>query len=211
MKYLTLTQVKEQLRLDTTFTLEDAKLTRLANAAENVVANITRRTYNDMIAMYGEIPDDVVSAALLLVEVGYVQGSPVSQQNLSVVPYSFDILLKPYMRLTSDADAGDVTTVVQGSDMKIPFTAELSDGLTLQDVDFTVVVSNNDKKDTTATYQKSDCVTTSDGGYAVMVDTDTLGIGAYLLRLTVQIPDTDYESGYRREVIKIDPHYTVIG
>ena len=45
----------------------------------------------------------------------------------------------------------------------------------------------------------------------VLVDSNDLGIGVYMVRLTVQIPDTDYPSGFRKEVVKINPHVMVKG
>jgi len=32
-----------------------------------------------------------------------------------------------------------------------------------------------------------------------------------VMKLTVQIPDTDYTSGYRKEVIRINPHIRITG
>jgi hypothetical protein len=111
---------------------------------------------------------------------------------------------------------GDVDTVPQevftlGSQLKILVEAELPDELKMQDVDFTVVVYNNDEKDKTKTYQKADCILTIYGTYVVLVDSTDLGIGRYLCKLTVDIPDSDYPSGYRKEVVKINPHVTVKG
>ena len=47
--------------------------------------------------------------------------------------------------------------------------------------------------------------------YVVLVDTDYFGVGRLMLRLTVHIPDTDYPSGTRKEVIKINPHMAITG
>jgi hypothetical protein len=128
-----------------------------------------------------------------------------------MVPYGFDMLIKPYMRLTTDTD-GDVQTVTLGSDVKIAFTAELPDGLLLKDVDFTLKVINMSEKDKDIEVPKADCIMTDEGAsYVVLVDSETLGIGTLMLRLTVFIPDTDYQSGTRKEVIKINPHIRITG
>ena len=74
--------------------------------------------------------DAAAYAARLLVTASYEHNAAVSMQNLSMVPYGFDMLIKPYMRLTS-ATEGDVQTVTLGSDVKIEFTADLPDGLLL--------------------------------------------------------------------------------
>ena len=132
-------------------------------------------------------------------------------QNLSIRPDGFDMNIRPYMRLASAID-GDVQTVTLGSDVKIAFTADLPDGLLLKDVDFTLKVINMSEKDVDADFVKADCIMIDEGAsYVVLVDSETLGIGTLMLRLTVYIPDTDYQSGTRKEVIKINPHIRITG
>lgn len=212
MKYLTLEQIKQQLRIEPDFTLEDAELTRYGESSEQTVLNITRRTYEDFIESYGEIPADIIHATLMLVTVSYEQRSAVSMQNMSGVPYAFDMKVKPYMRLADSDGAVPVQSVTIGSDVKIAFTADLPDNLLLKDIDFTVKVVNMSDKGKSADYQKADCIMVGDGAdYVVLVDSEELGIGTYWLRLTVFIPDTDYQSGTRKEVIKINPHVMVTG
>ena len=211
MKFLDLKQIKAQLHIEPDFTLEDDNLTRYGDSAEQVIFNLCRRPYEDFIETYGAIPQDVVHAALLLVTASYEHRSAVSMQNLSIVHYSFDTIIKPYMRLTSATD-GDVQTVTLGSDVKIAFTADLPDGLLLKDVDFTLKVINMSEKDVDADFVKADCIMTDEGAsYVVLVDSEELGIGTLMLRLTVYIPDTDYQSGNRKEVIKINPHIRITG
>ena len=211
MKFLTLEQIKAQCRIEEDFTLEDSKLTLYGDSAEQVIFNMCQRPYEDFIGTYGAIPQDVVHAALLLVTASYEHNAAVSMQNLSMVPYGFDMLIKPYMRLASATD-GDVQTVTLGSDVKIEFTADLPDGLLLKDVNFTVKVINMSEKDVDADFVKADCIMIDEGAsYVVLVDSETLGIGTLMLRLTVYIPDTDYQSGIRKEVIKINPHIRIAG
>ena len=211
MKFLTLEQIKAQCRIEEDFTLEDSKLTLYGDSAEQVIFNMCQRPYEDFIETYGTIPQDVVHAALLLVTASSEHRSAVSMQNLSMVPYGFDMLIKPYMRLTSATDS-DVQTVTLGSDVKIAFTADLPDGLKLSDVDFTLKVINMSGKDVDAEFVKADCIMTDEGAsYVVLVDSEKLGIGTLMLRLTVYIPDTDYQSGTRKEVIKINPHIRITG
>lgn len=211
MKFLTLEQIKAQCRIEEDFTMEDSKLTLYGDSAEQVIFNMCQRPYEDFIEMYGAIPQDIVHAALLLVTASYEHNAAVSMQNLSMVPYGFDMLIKPYMRLTSATD-GDMQTVTLGSDVKIAFTADLPDGLLLKDVDFTVKVINMSEKDKAIDVLKADCIMVFDGAaYVVLVDSEDLGIGVLSLRLTVFIPDTDYQSGTRKEVIKINPHIRITG
>jgi hypothetical protein len=211
MKFLTLEQIKAQLHIEPDFTLEDDNLTLYGESAEQVIFNLCQRPYGDFIETYGAIPSDIVHAALLLVTASYEHRSAVSMQNLSIRPDGFDMNIRPYMRLASAID-GDVQTVTLGSDVKIAFTAELPDGLLLKDVDFTLKVINMSEKDVDADFVKADCIMTDEGAsYVVLVDSETLGIGTMMLRLTVFIPDTDYQSGTRKEVIKINPHIRITG
>ena len=105
MKWLTLESIKQQLRIEPDFTLEDTLLTSYGEAAEETTAQYLGRgkTVDDMVASiteeYGGIPKSVINAALMLVDTWYQHRSPASPVNISIVPYTFDILIKPYMKL----------------------------------------------------------------------------------------------------------------
>jgi uncharacterized phage protein (predicted DNA packaging) len=212
MKWTEISYIKQHSRLD--FDCEDALLELYATQAEDTILNLLHRTYTDLMDSYGDIPAPIRQATLMLVEQSYNNRGPVSPTNMSVVPYAFDQMVKPYMRLT---DAGGDTTVYQtatlGSDIKIGFTAELPDELTLGDVDFTVQVVNFSQKDKSMTATKEQCIAVDEERreYAVLVDTTQLGVGVLRLVLTVQIPDTDYPSGLRRQVVNINPHVIIKG
>ena len=213
MKWLTLDEIKSQLRIEQDFDLEDTKLTMYGDSAEAMVCEYTRRTYDDFIDNYGEIPAPIREASLLLVVASYEVGSPVSMQQMYTVGYGFDMKVKPYMRLADGPlEETPIERVTMGSDTKIAFTADLPDGLLLKDIDFEVKVVNVSQKDKAKDYQKADCIMAFDGAaYVVLVDTDYFGVGRLMLRLTVHIPDTDYPSGTRKEVIKINPHMAITG
>ena len=108
MKWLTLEQIKQQLRIDPEFTLEDTLLERYGNSAEATVLNITGRTEEELKAMNptgaNEIPADVWEATVMLVDLSYQQRSPVSPVSMYAVPYTFDLKIKPYMKLTPDKE-----------------------------------------------------------------------------------------------------------
>ena len=213
MKWLTLEKIKQQCRIEQDFTLEDDLLTGYGTSAENTILNHLNRTYYDLLEQYGAVPQDIINASMMLVDVWYQHRSPVEALSLSIVPYTFDILIKPYMKLVGSIGGGDdYQTVTLGSDVKIEFTADLPDGLLLKDVDFTVKVINMSEKDVDADFVKADCIMIDDGAsYVVLVDSEELGIGMLMLRLTVHIPDTDYPAGTRKEVIKINPHIRITG
>ena len=102
MKWLTLQMIKQQCRIEPDFTLEDDLLTGYGTSAENTILNHLNRTYYDLLEQYGAVPQDIINASMMLVDVWYQHRSPVEALSLSIVPYTFDILIKPYMKLASD-------------------------------------------------------------------------------------------------------------
>lgn len=97
MKYLTLELIKAHSRIE--YDYEDSLLELYGEAAEDTVCELTRRSYDDFLSEYGEVPKSVVQASLMLVDVSYSQRSPVGVQQMHAVPYTFDLLIKPYMKL----------------------------------------------------------------------------------------------------------------
>ena len=105
MKFLTIDKIKQQLRLDCT--CEAELLEDYGNSAEATLAGyigfVDGNNIPDvdkMLEAYGgNMPAPLVHAALLLVDTSYQFRSPVSAQNMSVVPYTFDLLVKPYVKL----------------------------------------------------------------------------------------------------------------
>ena len=102
MKWLTLAKIKQQCRIEPDFTEEDTLLEMYGESAEDVLLNHLNRSYENLMEVYGHIPAPLIHASLMLVDVSYQHRSPVSPQNMSIVPYTFDILVKPYMRLANN-------------------------------------------------------------------------------------------------------------
>lgn len=100
MKWLTLEYIKKHSRID--FDCEDDLLNIYGESAEDTVLNVIARSYTEVIETYGEVPKPLYVASLMLVEVSYTQRAPITQTNLYTVPYAFDMMVKPYMRLTSN-------------------------------------------------------------------------------------------------------------
>ena len=100
MKWLTLQQIKAQLRIEPYYTDEDTLLEMYGESAEEVLLNYLNRTYEEVAEKYGDIPAPLRHASLMLVDTSYQYRSPVSAQNMSIVPYTFDILVKPYIKLS---------------------------------------------------------------------------------------------------------------
>ena len=210
MKWLTISDIKKQLRVD--FDDEDDVLELYGSAAEDTVLNYLNRTYQDLLENFGEVPAPIRQATLMLVDNSYQHRSPAEPTQMYYVMYGFDSLIKPYMRLvSSDTYTQRVNTYTIGSQIKILIEASLPDDLQLFDVDFDVVVYNDDKKDKKKDYAKKDCILTDEMDYVVLIDSDELGVGTYMVKLTVYIPDADFPDGKRKEVIRINPNVKVTG
>ena len=97
LKWLTLELIKQQTRIY--YTIEDSLLETYGAAAEETTLNLLNRSYDELMETYGEVPAPVVQASLMLVDVSYQYRCPVNPTNTYIIPYTFDILVKPYMRL----------------------------------------------------------------------------------------------------------------
>ena len=105
MKFLTIDKIKQQLRLDCT--CEAELLEDYGNSAEGTLAAYigfmdenNLPSVDKMLEAYGgTMPAPLVQAALMLVDTSYQFRSPVSAQNMYQVPYTFDLLVKPYVKL----------------------------------------------------------------------------------------------------------------
>lgn len=100
MKFLTFDQIKAQLRLDDEQAEEERDLLVLyGESAEDAVLSLVRRNMANLVETYGRVPKQIVQATLMLVAISYQHREPASQQNMYAVPYTFDLLIKSYMRL----------------------------------------------------------------------------------------------------------------
>ena len=100
MKFLTFDQIKAQLRLDDAQATEEHDLLELyGESAEDAVLSLIRRNMANLTETYGRVPRQIVQASLMLVAISYQHREPVSQQNMYNVPYTFDMLIKSYVRM----------------------------------------------------------------------------------------------------------------
>lgn len=103
MKYLTFEQIKDQLRLDDEQAeREHIRLEGMAEAAEDAVLTIIRRPLRNVKQVYGHVPQKLIQVTLLLVDDWYQHRSPAEQGQLYPVPYAYDMMLKPMMRLAGE-------------------------------------------------------------------------------------------------------------
>jgi uncharacterized phage protein (predicted DNA packaging) len=129
MKWLTIDLIKKHCRID--HDCEDDILEMYAEAAEDAILNTTRRTFLGMLFKYGGIPRPIVNASLLMVAHSYQHRSPANINNLYTVPYAFDFMVKPYMRLEGSEPDTPVDTL-DGALIS-------SDGRLLVDKDFRII------------------------------------------------------------------------
>ena len=97
MKFLTLELIKDHLRIDGVN--EDKLLEFYGGSVEETLFNTIGVTYEQFIDEVGEMPESLVNAALMLVDARYQYRGPGDKIPLSIIPYGFDILVKPYVRL----------------------------------------------------------------------------------------------------------------
>ena len=100
MKWLSIDFIKQHSRID--FDCEDSLLELYGDSAEETILDITGRTYEELVEMGGgKMPAKLYQAALLLVDSSYQNRTAVSTQQMYVIPYGFDMLVKNFMKLTS--------------------------------------------------------------------------------------------------------------
>lgn len=109
MKWLTIEWIRKHSRID--FDIEDDLLELYGESAEESVLNLCNRSYEDIVETWNGVPKAIMHASLMLVEVSYRFRSPDTISRLYAVPYTFEMLIKPYMRL-ADVSSGGGGSVV---------------------------------------------------------------------------------------------------
>lgn len=124
MKYLKIDYIKAHSRID--FDCEDAELELYGQGAEETILYLCNRTYENLIGTYGEVPASIIHVTLELVCNSYEHRSPASPQNLSAVPYNFDLLVKEYIVLAGTPlinERNRITDAIQDEYTNICFFA----------------------------------------------------------------------------------------
>ena len=206
MKWMQIKYIKQHSRID--YDCEDSLLELYASGAERTVLNLLNRTYPNLLMEYGRVPEPIIEATLMLVEVSFQHRSPDAMTSLYLVPYSLDMKLKPYMRL--EGEMPPQQRLPLGGKTKVEFSACLPDELTLADVPFSLAVYNAENPDMKMNVEKSSCIQKEENIYIVIVDSEALGVGDVMLRLTLDIPDNDFPTGYNRQTVTIDPSLEVV-
>ncbi len=104
MRWLDMSSIKAQLRIEPSFTQEDTLLTIYGESAEEYVLGYLQRTEEELKAMNEvdktKVPKKIILASLLLVDLYYQQRSTLTPQALHVVDYGFDGLVAEYRKGT---------------------------------------------------------------------------------------------------------------
>ena len=100
MKFLTLEQIKKQLRLDADDTEEDQELTLFGSAAESAVkGHLNRNLYKDQVPEDDSnglvVTDSILMAMLLMVGQLYENREATSERTIKEVP-AYSYLLEGY-------------------------------------------------------------------------------------------------------------------
>lgn len=100
--WLTPGYVRAHSRID--YDCDDELIDIYIRSAERALLNYTRRTYDEIMAKWGGeksvFPEDLMHATLMLVDHSYTQRSPADSRQMYAVPYTFDFLVKPYIKLS---------------------------------------------------------------------------------------------------------------
>lgn len=86
-----------------------------------------------------------------------------------------------------------------GTELKLNIHIEPIDGITMDKYDFSVDVYCSPKKVVHA--NKSDCIRIDENNYIVLVDTNVIGVGTLLCKVTASIPDGDFSDMCRTEIV----------
>ena len=102
LRVVTLEELKAQMRED--FDGEDDLIRLYGEAAENAVIKATRRTYEERVEMAeaenNDFPSMLKVAVLMLAAHLHRNREPVAAVAQNVVPYTIDLYIKPYVKLS---------------------------------------------------------------------------------------------------------------
>lgn len=88
-----------------------------------------------------------------------------------------------------------------GTELKINVHVEPIDGYTMDDYGFTCrfyIYTNRYVE-----VKKEDMVRLDESNYVACIDSRKIGVGTVKMRITAQIPDSDFQDGFRTEVEEV--------
>lgn len=96
MKYLTLAEIHKHLNIDNAFTDDDAYLTSLAEASEDVVEKYIDYPLSQLEDVEHKLPKTLTCAMLLWIGTIYSVRESVTAVNMSTVPHSMELIMDLY-------------------------------------------------------------------------------------------------------------------
>lgn len=105
LRVVTLDDLKKQMKID--FEEDDELIQVYGMAAEDAIINATRRTYEELVDENRKrrnneavgFPKMLHAAVLMLAAQLYKNREPVSGLSQSIVPYTLDSMIKPWIKL----------------------------------------------------------------------------------------------------------------
>ena len=103
---------------------------------------------------------------------------------------------------------GNEIYVELGTELKLNIHIDPIDGITIDNYDYTTEVYCTPRKNIIV--PKSETIRVDDENYIVRVDTNLIGVGKIVCRVEAEIPDGDFDDGYRTEVAAITTNINVV-
>lgn len=97
--------------------------------------------------------------------------------------------------------------IIKGSEFKINISMDPVDGSSMSDVIFKCTFICGDKK---LTVDKEDMIPVDDNNYVVPLNSQKLGVGTITIKYEVDIPDDDFDDGYRHEIAIVNTGISII-
>lgn len=97
LQFLTLDQIKKHLRIDPEETMYDDELLVYGCSAENAALKYMERDLASLYEEYMKVPEDIIHACLCRVGASFKYREDITDRNLYRVPYTWDMLLLPYL------------------------------------------------------------------------------------------------------------------
>lgn len=97
MTYLTLSNIKKHLNIDSSFIDDDTYITSLGDVAEQIVSKHVQYDLADLATSNGgNLPAPITQAMLLFIGNLYMNRESVSVTNMSDIPFSYEYLIGLY-------------------------------------------------------------------------------------------------------------------
>lgn len=90
---------------------------------------------------------------------------------------------------------------IVGTEFKVLVEIDPVDGVHMTDMEFTCQFYT--RQDRPMTISKKRMIKVDDNSYVALVDTTGMSAGVLRNRMTVDIPDKDFDDGYRREIVDV--------